>query len=142
MNGATMLVRDVMSKDLHTVDMNAQLSTAEEVMDLGKVRHMPVLDDEGDLVGIVSQRDLFHNALLRALGYGSHAAEKVMQQLLVKEAMTTHVITTTPDATVGEAARLMRDRKVGSLVVVDGTRPVGIVTESDLLAILAGQAPR
>ena len=64
-------VEDAMTADVATLDPNDQLSTADTVMRLGRIRHMPVIDEEGKLVGIVSQRDLFRGALLRALGYGS-----------------------------------------------------------------------
>ena len=88
-------------------------------MQLGRIRHMPVLDERGDLVGIVSQRDLFHNALLKAMGYGTHATDKLREMYLVKEAMTEPVITIGANAPLADAAQLMLEHKIGALVVLD-----------------------
>ena len=60
-SSGTQLVRDAMTAKVTSLGPNDKLATAADVMQLGRVRHLPVLDDEGDLVGIVSQRDLFHS---------------------------------------------------------------------------------
>ena len=96
---------------------------------------MPVVDDDGKLAGIVTQRDLFHGGLLRALGYGSHARQQALDSLVVKEAMKTEVVTTTADTPIGDAAKLMIERKVGCLVVLEGELLVGILTESDFVRL-------
>jgi CBS domain-containing protein len=97
---------------------------------------MPVIDD-GELVGIVSQRDLFHSGLLKALGYGARAAHKARESLLVKEAMTSEVITTSPNTALAAAARQMLEHKIGCLVVLDGGKLVGILTEADFVKLSA-----
>ena len=95
-NDLQMLVQDLMTHDVFTVDRNEALLTADRVMTLGRVRHVVVLDEDGKLAGVVSQRDLFHSGLLKALGYGTHARLKTLDTLLVKEVMVTNPITTTP----------------------------------------------
>jgi CBS domain-containing protein len=122
-----------MSPEVTTLRRNDSLSIADDVMHLGRIRHMPVVDDDGLLVGIVSQRDLFRGALARALGYGAHAQQKLLGQLVVKEVMTNDPVTIGPDAPLSEAAAIMLKRKIGCLVVVEGGRPVGILTESDFV---------
>ena len=129
-----MLVRDCMTKKVETVGPNDALVTAEDVMRLGRIRHMPVVD-EGELVGLVSQRDLFHSALVKALGFGTHATQKARETMLVKEAMTSDVTTTTPDTPLADAARLMLDRKIGCLPVVENKKLVGILTEADFVKL-------
>lgn len=129
------VVRDVMTQDVVTLGRNESLRTADDVMRLGRIRHLPVLDEDGLLAGIVSQRDLFHGGLLRALGYGSHAQGKALDALVVKEAMRTDVVTTTPETPLSDAARLMLERKIGCLVVVDGRKLAGILTESDFVKL-------
>ena len=124
-----------MTKDVATLGRNEKLVVADDVMRLGRIRHLPIVDEDGGLAGIVSQRDLFHSGLLRALGYGTHAKEHAMELLVLKEAMKTEVATVTPDAPLSEAARLMLERKVGCLVVVEGKKIVGIVTESDFVKL-------
>jgi CBS domain-containing membrane protein len=135
MNQKPLLVRDVMTKDVVTLERNEKLNVADDVMRLGRIRHLPVVDDDGNLAGIVSQRDLFHSGLLRALGFGSHAKERALDVLVLKEAMKTEVETTGPSAPLTEAAKLMLERKVGCLVVVEGKKIVGILTESDFVKL-------
>lgn len=126
-------VREFMSTEVVTLRRNDQLSIADDVMRLGRIRHLPVLDEDDQVVGIVSQRDLFRGALARTLGYGAHAQQKLLGQLFVKEIMTNDPLSIGPDATAAEAARLMLDRKVGALLVVEEGRLVGILTESDFV---------
>jgi len=135
MNAKTLLVRDLMSKNVTTLDRNEKLSAADDVMRLGRIRHLPIIDESGDLAGIVSQRDLFHSGLLRALGFGSHAKERAMDLLVLKEAMKTEVATVTPSAPLTEAAKTMLEKKIGCLVVVEGKKIVGILTESDFVKL-------
>ena len=124
-------VRDVMTFEVATLKRNDKLSIADDVMQLGRIRHLPVLDDDGfEVAGIVSQRDLLHGALARCIGYGEYARNKLYGQLLVKEVMTTDVVSVTPETSLEDAARLMVERKLGCLVVVDNDRLEGILTDS------------
>lgn len=131
----TTLVRDLMTPVVKTLGRNDQLSLAGDLMQAERIRHMPVLDEDGDLCGIVSQRDLFRGALARALGYGELAQKKLLGTLVVKEVMATDVATTTPDTPLAEAATLMRARQIGCLPVVEGGKLAGILTESDFLRL-------
>jgi CBS domain-containing membrane protein len=131
-------VRDIMTADATTLKRNDKLSLADDIMLLGRIRHLPVVDDGGEvLVGIVSQRDLFRDALAHALGYGRHAQRKILDSILVKEVMTTEVATTSPETALVEAARILTERKIGCLPVVEQGRLVGILTESDFVAMIA-----
>ena len=131
-------VRDLMTSDVTTLKRNDTLSLADDIMNLGRIRHLPVLDDdERELVGLVSQRDLFRGALAKALGYGKHGQRKVLDNLLVKEVMATDLVTTTPDTTLLEAAKILMTRKIGCLPVVEGGRLVGILTEADFVGLVA-----
>jgi CBS domain-containing protein len=131
-------VRDAMTSEVTTLKRNDKLSLADDIMHLGRIRHLPVLDDDGqELVGIVTQRDLFRGALAKALGYGQSAQRKIMDTLLVKEVMGTEVITTKPDTPLVEAARVLVERKIGCLPVVEHGHLVGILTEGDFVAMVA-----
>jgi CBS domain-containing membrane protein len=134
------LVQDLMTTDVATLNTNDQLSLADDLMSLGRIRHVPVLDDEGDLAGVVSQRDLLHGALARILGYGSVARGKLISTLLVKEVMSSDPVTTSPETPLAEAAQIMCDRKLGCLPVVRDDELVGILTEGDFVALQAGRA--
>jgi CBS domain-containing membrane protein len=131
-------VRDLMTSDVTTLRRNEKLTVASDIMQLGRIRHLPVLDDDGqEVVGIVSQRDLFRGALARALGYGQSAQRKLMDTLVVKEVMITDIVTTSPDTALDEAAKILMERKIGCLPVVENRRLVGILTEADFVALVA-----
>jgi CBS domain-containing membrane protein len=133
--GATRVV-DLMSRSVKTLARNDKLSIADTLMRSARIRHLPVVD-EGRVVGIVSQRDLFFNALVRALGFGSAARDRMLDSIVVKEVMTEDVVTTTPDVEVRVAAKVMVDRKIGCLPVVDAEALVGILSESDIVSAVA-----
>jgi acetoin utilization protein AcuB len=128
-------VKDVMTANVTTLKRNEKLTLADDLMNLGRIRHLPVLDDEGEeLIGIVSQRDLFRGALAQAIGYGHHARRKLLETLLVKEVMTTEPTTTTPETPLADAAQVLMEKKIGCLPVVANGRLVGILTEADFVA--------
>jgi len=128
-------VRDIMSSDATTLDTNDQLTIADDIMNLGRIRHLPVLDGDGRVAGVVSQRDLFRGALARNLGYGEHAQSKLLGILHVKDVMTNDPRTIHPDASISEAAALLVKHKIGCLLVVDGEELVGILTETDFIRL-------
>jgi len=131
-------VRDIMTAQVTTLKRNDKLTLADDVMQLGRIRHLPVLDDEGEqLVGIVSQRDLFRGALAQALGYGQYAHRKLLDTFSVKDVMATEVITTGADTPLVEAARVLMERKIGCLPVIENGRLAGIITEGDFVALVA-----
>ena len=125
-------VRDIMTREVSTLGRNDTLDLADDVMAQARIRHLPVLD-EGRVVGVVSQRDLFRSALAVALGYGERAQKMLLQTLRVKEVMSEPAISVAPEATAEEAIRLMLEHKIGCLPVVEGHTLVGIVTETDVL---------
>ena len=133
-------VGDVMSATPRTLGRNDQLSVADDLMKAERIRHLPVLDEGGVLAGIVTQRDLFHSALVKALGFGTTVRDKMLGSILVKEVMKEDVVTTTPDTALPEAAELMSRHKIGCLPVVNGDALVGILTEGDLVALVASSA--
>jgi acetoin utilization protein AcuB len=142
-------VRDVMSRDPITIDPEAPVATAAATMHERGIRHLPVVDDTGRLVGMVSDRDLRSAVLAPAfLEYLSTSARRRLrgvserlEDLRIRDAMTWDVATVSPDAPAAQAAALMFERRVGSLAVVDGGRLVGIVTERDLMKALAAALP-
>jgi CBS domain-containing membrane protein len=130
-------VRDVMTSEVTTLQRNDKLTLADDIMRLGRIRHLPVVDENGQLAGIVTQRDLFRGALAKALGYGERAQRQLMDTLVVKEVMTSEVITTTPDTPLAEAAHVLVERKIGCLPVIEAGRLAGIITEGDFVALAA-----
>lgn len=133
MGNASKQVSDLMTGDVVTLNRNDELVLADDLMNLGRVRHIPVLDGDGTLVGIITQRDLFRSALLQSLGYGSVAQERLLKGVQIKAVMTTNVITTNPATPLKSAAELMIKQKIGCLPVLDAGNLVGILTEADFV---------
>lgn len=134
-NKRKLVVADLMSAELVTLERNDTLTLADQLLEQKRVRHLPVLDLDGKLCGIVTQRDLFRGALLRSLGYGTRAEDRVLASLHVKDAMTDDPITATPAMPLADAARLMIEHRIGCLPVLDGARLVGILTEGDFVRL-------
>jgi CBS domain-containing protein len=130
-----MQVREIMSKDIEVVDRNDNLRSVEERMATKQLRHLPVLE-EGEVVGMVTQRDLFKAAMSSTMGYGEKAQQAYLQSVRVKEIMVYPVVTVTPETSVAEAADTMMQRGIGCLPVVEKEQLVGIVTKTDLLRCL------
>jgi CBS-domain-containing membrane protein len=124
-----------MTPVVRTIGRNDQLLIADELMTTQRIRHVPVLDDDGLVCGVVSQRDLFRGALAKALGYGQTAQQKMHSLLRVKEVMSSSVITIGPHEPLANAAHLMLENKIGCLPVVDGEKLLGILTESDFVKL-------
>ena len=133
-------VSDLMSSDVVTLEEHESLSIADRVMTLGRIRHMPVVS-EGRLVGLISQRNLLHNALTDALGESRSENMEVLDSIKVSDCMTKDPETCTSTTTLAEAADMMLKHKYGCLPVVDDDALVGILTESDFVAAFASGKP-
>ena len=127
-----MMVKDVMKTQLVTLNADSKLGFANDIMYLGRIRHLPVV--KGDtIVGILTQRDLYRSSLTSILTNWKENKE-FLDSIKVSEVMTKNVITVAPDATIEEAAQIMIDKKVGGLPVVkEKNKLVGLITETDVL---------
>lgn len=134
-----MIVRDVMSANVVAIDPEMPIRDVTALMELRRVRHFPILEDDdevrGRLVGIVSDRDL------RAVGSPHPSARPDVGVFdPVRRIMATPVTTAHPEDPIEDAARRLRERRVGALPVLDGDVLVGIVSAPDLLDALARSA--
>lgn len=137
-----MRVRDLMTTPVKTVQVSQSLPLAASIMDLERVRHLPVVDDEERVVGLVTHRDLLAAQISALSPLSPEERETLQLSVRVSAVMRTEIWTISPDALVASAARLLRDHRFGCLPVVEGSKLVGILTESDLLALVAdGRVP-
>jgi acetoin utilization protein AcuB len=144
-----MTVKDAMTKSPITIDPDAPLGTAVATMKDRRVRHLPVVDDQGRLIGMITDRDLRNAAFSPALAeYLSRGAQRrlrgvteAFEEMRVRDAMTWGVVTTRPEAPLAQAAAIMVEGHFGSLPVVEGGKLVGLVTERDVLKALAATMP-
>ncbi len=122
-------IRDVMTPAPHTIGVDQTLFRAREMMREFHVRHLPVLR-AGRLVGVVTERDV---ALVEAL------EELDEREVLVEEAMTSDVYAVRPDQPLHGVVDHMARNKIGSCIVAEGDRVLGVFTSVDALRLLAVQ---
>jgi acetoin utilization protein AcuB len=130
-------VGDIMGEKLVTISADDSLSTVEDIMTLGGVRHMPVVRG-GQLVGVVSQRDLLRASLSNLTSFGSDQRRAFLLAVEIGRVMSAPPIVIEAEASPEEAALVMADRKIGCLPVLDRGALIGLLTETDLLRYFAG----
>lgn len=130
-----MLVRDRMSSPAVTVTPETPFQDALSLMRDRKFRRLPVVNDHGRLVGIVSERDLLHAAPSPATSLSVWEVNYLLWKLKIADVMTENVVTVTPETPIEDAAALMTSRKIGGLPVVDAHGAVlGLITETDIFS--------
>lgn len=130
-----MLVRDRMTKRPVTVTEDTAVDKALELMRSEKVRRLPVLGKHGNMVGIVSEKDLLYASPSPATSLSIYEIPYLLSKIKMRDLMTKEVITVTEDTPLEEAARIMADSKIGGLPVMRGDKLVGIITETDMFKI-------
>ncbi len=130
-----MLVRNRMTPDPYTVQASASINTLIGMMREKHLRKVPVLDGS-KLVGIVTEKDIERVSPSKATTLSVYEIHYLLSKLTVAEAMTKNPITCSPDEYIEDAALLMRQNRVNSLIVVEDDKILGIVTESDLFDAL------
>jgi acetoin utilization protein AcuB len=136
-------VRQIMTSNVVTVGPEQVVADAAALMEEHGVRHLPVIDDDDILIGIVTDNDI-REAETAGSVLSSYEPEVDARWLTVADIMTTDVVTISPDTTVGELARVLIRHKIGGtpVVVPDVKYPsrhhlAGIVTETDIFTMLA-----
>jgi CBS-domain-containing membrane protein len=128
-------VADVMTRDVVTLYEESSLEQVLSVLGPYRFRHLPVVDGKR-VVGIISQRDLLL-LTTQGLGHGPAAQAREarhLEEVFLRDVMTTQVVTIQPEATLAEAAHRMLESRIGAHPVVDHHGELlGIVTENDLL---------
>jgi CBS domain-containing protein len=125
-----MRVQDVMTRGVRTISAGTAADEAWELMQMQRIHHLVVTEGR-EVVGVVSDRDL-----------GGPHGGAMREKRLVSELMTEGIVTIEPDAPVRKAANLLRGRSIGSVVVMNRSRIVGIITIADLLELIGRGAER
>lgn len=139
-----MRIREMMQGQVKTVSPGTPVEEAHAIMRDGGFRHLPVVDELGYVLGIVSDRDLRHvGAVFRDPVTGLDEF-LVTEETTAEQIMTPEPVTVSPDESVARAVKLIRDKRIGCLVVTHAHRIVGIVSYLDLLdaAMAEQEAPR
>jgi len=128
-------VRDLMTDRVFTLGPADDLESLYDLMDTHHVRHVPIVDRDGDIVGLVTQRDLARSALGAQELLPLSVQQEILRRRKVREIMATEVETIEPDEGLRVAAEMLLENKIGCLPVVEGEHLVGILTESDFVRL-------
>ncbi|MGH7819874.1 MAG: CBS domain-containing protein [Candidatus Binatia bacterium] len=131
-----MKVKDLMQTEVVTLRADDALDIAGDIMNLGQIRHLPVVDRDGALVGIITQRDLLKASISSVLGLAHRAEREWLEKVSVRDAMTRTIITIDPEAPLRDAVTCMLEGKLGCLPAVRNGELVGLLTETDCLRSL------
>jgi len=131
-----MFVREYMTPNPVTITSDVSVPQALRIMRDKKVRRLPVLDNKGKLVGIVSDKDLLHASPSPATSLAVWEMNELLAKLKVEKVMTREVVTVSEDLPLEEAARIMVDRRIGGMPVMREQTLAGIITETDLFKTL------
>jgi acetoin utilization protein AcuB len=129
----SIMVREWMNRRVFSIGPDARLSEAATLMRRRKIRHLPVVERGGRLVGMVSARDLRQALFAPSVQDGLDNLRGVLDGLAVRDIMARGVVGVRAATSIREAARLMYERKIGALPVVERNLLVGILTETDVL---------
>ncbi len=125
-----MRVHECMMVNPITISPKTTYAQAFWLLYVKKLHALPIMDSEGHLVGIVTEKDLLDISPVAVLGV--HTISNFLSAIKIEDAMTTRVITVQEDCPLEEAARILIDHKIGSLPVMRGHQLVGVITESDI----------
>ncbi len=128
------LVQHIMTKDVVTFFAEQTLPLAEDVMRIHRFRHLPVIDNDRRLVGLVTQRDLLRGQISVLTGLSDAQRRARQEEIHIRQLMTRDVWTVNPETLASHAGQTLLDHKFSCLPVVDQNRVLcGIVTERDFL---------
>jgi CBS domain-containing protein len=112
-----------MTKDVFTLNRRESLSAAKDLMDLARIRHIPIVDDSGRFSGLLTHRDILAATISELAGIDRETQDEIEAGIPVGEIM------------LKEAARLLLEEKYGCLPVICGGKLCGIITEADFLRL-------
>jgi CBS domain-containing protein len=131
------VVREIMMGSPVTLKPDETLDLANDVIFLGRIRHIPIVED-GRLVGLLSERDMMGAAATTIFGLKRKSKSALLKSVLIKDVMKRKVVTVKPDTTIKDVAHLMKEKKIGCVPVVDEGSLVGLVTTTDILRYVEG----
>ena len=132
-----LLVQDWMTRDVTTIAPDTKLPDAAAIMRKNHIRRLPVVDETGILIGILSYSDVLSAEPSGATSLDVWELNYLLSKLRVEKVMTRNPFTVRPESSLREAAQLMYEHKIGGIPVVDEAgRVAGIITESDIFRIL------
>lgn len=130
-----MLVKDRMTPDPVTITTDTTLKDALDLVRSKSFRHLPVLDSEGKLVGIVTEKSLVYASPTPATSLSVFEVDYILSRTKIGQIIQGPVITVRPDVPIEEAARVMIDHRIGCLPVIEGDQLIGIISDTDIFRV-------
>lgn len=131
-----MYVGRIMNTYLMTVPPDTSLQKAKEIIDEKRINHLLVVDKTGNLIGIVSDRDVKQSSASPATSLSVHELNYLLTQLTVEPIMAKKIITISPGTTIERAALIMQKNRINALPVIEDEKLVGIITSTDVMRVL------
>ncbi len=133
-----MLVKDQMTPDPICGHPEMSVIEAQALMQDNNIRHLPIVDDDKTLVGLITQQLLLGTVPSDVSRFSPFVIKYIGTKLKVRSVMVKNVITIDENTAIEEAARVMADKKIGCLPVVRGDELTGIISDNDLFSIMVG----
>ena len=136
---SNLYVRDLMSEKVHTIEPSEYLEKLYELMEDYHIRHVPVVNANGELEGIVSNRDLVKNALFADGELPLSQRQNFLESITVESIMTKDPEVIEPDQKIQDAGNIMLENKISCLPVTENDKVVGIITEADFVKFVLSE---
>lgn len=131
-----MLVKDCMTPNPICGRPDMPVAEAQALMRQHNFRHLPILDENRKLVGLITQRSLLQAIPAGMISVGQATVNYALAKIKAHHVMVKNVITIEEDVALEEAARIMADRKIGCLPVMRGEELVGIISDNDIFSVM------
>ncbi|XXJ19453.1 CBS domain-containing protein [Desulfovibrio caledoniensis] len=128
-------VKDLMSSPVFSLRENDSLHSARELMDLQRIRHIPIVTVDNVFTGLITHRDILAATISKLADLDPETQKEIDSGIPIHEIMRADITSVTPETSLRDAARFLLNNKYGCLPVVEGGSLVGIVTEADFLRL-------
>jgi CBS domain-containing membrane protein len=130
-------VKTLMSTNVLALKLSDHFNLIDASLDWRKYRHLPVIDDQRHIKGLVSHRDLMNDFASSLINTSARAKYSALENVAVRDVMIWNVVTIQPEASLEEAAKKLFENKLGCLPVVDADQKlIGILTEADFVRLI------
>lgn len=126
-------VSDLMTRDLFTLLEDDNVTVADEMMKWRNFRHIPVVNDQNEIVGIITNRDILKISVSALAGISQRDQRFIHNKLKAKDVMQSKIITVPENTSLFAAAKILTTNKIGCLPIISKGKLVGIVTEADFV---------
>ncbi len=128
-------VNDLMTKKVMSLQEHDNVQTARSIMNLGRIRHIPIVDQDEKFVGLLTHRDLLEVTISKLADIAAEVQDEIDASIPIHEIMRRDVTSINPEMDLREAAEILLKHKYGCLPVVEDEKLIGILTEADFLKL-------